>query len=191
MIRGNVIRLRPGHWWFELIDATPGREAILQGRCGPNAARSAPPLPPGAPAHRWAEVTAAIDAAKLVRLAAEGLSDTELGDVFGCHARTVLRRRVALGVASQWSPAPAACGTPSGYSAGCRCRACREAHAAAHAAYTARTQASTVSAGRWGEPWDADEDEVLVRLGPVTAAQVLERTYYACAVRLGRLRAGR
>ena len=29
MIRGNVLRIRPGHWWWELIDATPGREAIV------------------------------------------------------------------------------------------------------------------------------------------------------------------
>ena len=32
MRRGNVIRLRPGHWWFEVIDAAPGAESIVT--CG-------------------------------------------------------------------------------------------------------------------------------------------------------------
>ena len=28
-IRGNVFRLRPGHWWWEVIDGTPKRENVV------------------------------------------------------------------------------------------------------------------------------------------------------------------
>ena len=28
-LRGNVFRLRPGHWWFEVIDGTPTLEAVV------------------------------------------------------------------------------------------------------------------------------------------------------------------
>ena len=128
-------------------------------------------------------MSAAIDPDKLARLVADGYSDAELADVFGCSARTVLRRRGALGIDSQWRPAPARCGTASGYKAGCRCGDCRSANAAAHADYVARCQAATVRARRWGEPWTVAEDQTLARLGVVQASQVLERTYHACQLR--------
>ena len=28
-LRGNVFRLRPGHWWWEVIDGTPKRENVV------------------------------------------------------------------------------------------------------------------------------------------------------------------
>lgn len=28
-LRGNVFRLRPGHWWWEVIDWTPKRENVV------------------------------------------------------------------------------------------------------------------------------------------------------------------
>lgn len=28
-LRGNVFRLRPGHWWWEVIDGTPKREDVV------------------------------------------------------------------------------------------------------------------------------------------------------------------
>lgn len=133
-------------------------------------------------------MSAAIDPAKLARLVADGFSDAELADVFGCSARTVLRRRAALGIASQWRPARR-CGTASGYRAGCRCGDCRSANADRSATYAAQRQAETVRARRWGEPWTVAEDQTLARLGVVQASQVLERTYHACKLRMQVLKA--
>ena len=133
-------------------------------------------------------MSTAIDPDKLARLVADGYSDAELADVFGCSARTVLRRRGALGIDSQWRPAPR-CGTASGYKAGCRCGDCRSANADRSATYAAQRQAATVRARRWGEPWTVAEDQTLARLGVVQASQVLERTYHACKLRMQVLKA--
>lgn len=135
-------------------------------------------------------MSAAIDPAKLARLVADGFSDAELADVFGCSARTVLRRRAALGIASQWRPARR-CGKASGYRTGCRCGDCRSANADRSATYAAQRQAETVRARRWGEPWTVAEDQTLARLGVVQASQVLERTYHACKLRMQVLKATR
>lgn len=83
---------------------------------------------------------------KLRELVSEGLSDRELGDVFGCHERTILRRRKALGIPSQWAPAVAAHGTMTRYADGCRCGVCRAANAAVARAARARRQARSTSA---------------------------------------------
>ena len=130
-----------------------------------------------------------IDPVKLAELASEGLSDRELAEVFSCDPRTILRRRRDYGIASQWTPPGASHGTLSRYRAGCRCEPCTVANSAYARAYTHRLQKASAAAHSFGEPWTTAEDAVLLEIGASRASKRLGRTYFACANRLGRLRA--
>ena len=74
----------------------------------------------------------------LPALVDEGLSDTEIADVLGVSARTVLRWRSRAGLASRWTPTPPSHGTERRYRRGCPCAPCRAANAAAVARYRRR-----------------------------------------------------
>jgi hypothetical protein len=77
----------------------------------------------------------AVDTEQLRILVRQGKSDPELAAAFGVTARTVLRWRNSLGLASAWTPPRAPHGSPSSYNAGCRCSACREANRVRAAQY--------------------------------------------------------
>lgn len=86
----------------------------------------------------------AVTEAGVVLLVARGYTDAEVGAAFGVTARTARRWRARLGLASEWAPSPAACGTNSGYTTGCRCDPCKRAHKLAARAYRRR-----VAYARW------------------------------------------
>ena len=103
MIRGNVLRIRPGHWWWELIDATPGREAIVNVGAAPTQSEAFRlcclmlRMWKGRPFHngnRGVAVSAAIDPDKLARLVADGFSDAELAEAYGSHSPSLARRLI-------------------------------------------------------------------------------------------------
>ena len=73
-----------------------------------------------------------VDPDRLRRLVAEGMSDAQVADAFGVSSRTVLRWRIAFGIASEWTPELAPCGTKASYARGCRCGDCRHANTIAH-----------------------------------------------------------
>ena len=129
-----------------------------------------------------------IDPVKLAELASEGLSDRELAEIFSCDPRTILRRRQAHGIASQWTPRGASHGTLSRYRAGCRCEPCTVANASYFRAYGRRLQQASAAAHSFGEPWTTAEDAVLLEIGASRASRRLGRTYFACTNRLARLR---
>lgn len=73
--------------------------------------------------------------ATLPQLVAAGLSDREIANKFGVHARTVLRWRQRATLPSRWTPTAPAHGTPSRYRRGCRCTPCTAANAARRRAW--------------------------------------------------------
>lgn len=125
---------------------------------------------------------------RLVELAAQGLSDAQIGARVGIHARTVLRYRRRWSIASNWQPSAPAHGTNACYAAGCDRTECRAAGAAYQREHRTRTQYLSRDAPRYGLPWTPDEDAALQELGAVTASRSLARTYAGCQRRLDRLR---
>lgn len=116
------------------------------------------------------------------RLAAQGLSDQEIGDALGVSRETIRRRRASAGITAgtaQREVPPH--GTAARYRAvGCRCDECRGARTAEVLAGLRRRQAATAHAPNYGEPWTPEELHALVTLGAVRAARTLPRTYFAC-----------
>ncbi|MDE9365470.1 helix-turn-helix domain-containing protein [Luteipulveratus sp. YIM 133132] len=124
----------------------------------------------------------------VARLAAQGLSDREIGDALGCSSRTVLRHRVRHGIPSRWvAPLPEH-GSRARYVSGCSCAACRRANNAHTREYVASAQRLTAAAPRYAQPWTPDEDAQLLSARSVAAtALALGRTYVACRVRRAKL----
>ena len=71
-----------------------------------------------------------------------GLSDPEIAALLGVSARTILRWRKQLGIASKWEPPkPTKHGTAPMYATGCRCEDCTQANTKrGHRARKARFQ---------------------------------------------------
>lgn len=127
---------------------------------------------------------------QLPQLVAAGLSDTDLGELFGVHPRTVSRWRADAGLASSWTPTRADHGSPARYNDGCTCSACLVAHAQRVQAYRDACQERTRYAPNHLQPWSLEDDALLL---DESAGTVLERacqlgrTYLACVRRLARL----
>lgn len=122
---------------------------------------------------------------------AEGLSDAQIARRAGVTARTVLRWRGALGIASEWRPArEERHGTLPRYRRGCKCADCTAANN--HAQHQLRRRYGTASrhARAYGLPWSPAEDLELARgAGTVLERAVrLGRTYDAARQRLDELR---
>ena len=81
-------------------------------------------------------------------------------------------------------------GTNRRYAEGCKCAACKRAHADNIAGNRAGHAARTMLAARHGAPWTAREDsELLTGTGTLTERALrLERTRAAVDTRLARLR---
>lgn len=127
--------------------------------------------------------------AQLVELVELGLSDAAIGDALGLSARTILRHRGRLGLASQWAPELAECGTVGAYARGCRCEECRAANVEASRQHRALSNAQTPGP-RSRAPWTPAEDaELLNGEGTLVArARRIGRSYNAAALRVAKLR---
>lgn len=130
---------------------------------------------------------------RLRQLAGQGMSDPEIAREFGVSARTVLRRRHALGIGSEWKPPLPPHGTSRRYDPPhkCRCRQCTDANTAEQREWRqAQKRATEPHASRLGEPWTADEDRQLLAADATTAAlaRKLGRSYDATRKRRDRLR---
>lgn len=133
-----------------------------------------------------------LDAEQVAELVDAGWSDRRIADRLGVSARTVLRWRGRLGLASRWTPEVPPHGNVSRYRRGCRCSACASANVAAAAEWRQTYQTSTrPTATRHRARWTPQEDTYLLEHpGTVAgAARALGRTYQACAERLRYLRA--
>lgn len=122
-----------------------------------------------------------------------GLSDPAIADKLGLSARTILRRRHALGLGSQWAPPLPPHGTERRYGKPhkCRCRPCTDANTRAMQEWRDAQQRVTLPhARRAGDPWTAAEDEQLLAADRSTAALARElgRSYDATRKRRERLR---
>ena len=72
--------------------------------------------------------------ARILELAAAGMSDTAIGRTVGLSSRTVLRIRQRYHLPTNWRWPEPQHGTPIRYRKGCRCPECRQAHSARLAA---------------------------------------------------------
>lgn len=130
------------------------------------------------------------DRSELAPLVDAGMSDQEIADRLGVSARTVLRWRKRLDLASRWTPATSPHGTLHRYRRlGCTCTACRAANAAARAKHADRlTRATAATAYRAFEPWTPAEDAVALAHTPLDASRLLGRSWSACCNRRTLLR---
>lgn len=125
----------------------------------------------------------------LQSMVAAGMSDPAIARALGVSSRTVLRRRIRLGLPSKWQPELAPHGTRAAYHRGCRCDPCKAANAAAQREYVEQLAGRVPTTDRARRPWTAEEDAVLLA-GDGTLAQRamrLGRTYAAAKRRLDRL----
>lgn len=133
------------------------------------------------------------DADQLRQLAAAGMSDPDIAARLGVSPRTVLRRRHALGIGSEWAPPLPPHGTARRYGNPhkCRCRQCTDAATEEHRAWRAAQRRVTAPlAARSGRSWTPEEDALIRASDRTTAAlaRQLGRSYDATRKRRDRLR---
>lgn len=133
---------------------------------------------------------------KLRELVAEGLSDPAIAAQLGLSARTILRRRHALGIGSEWAPPLPPHGTARRYGRPhkCRCRSCTKANTEAVREWRdAMQRVTTPHARKSAEPWTPADDQLLLdnELSTAALARELGRSYDATRKRRERLRAGK
>lgn len=131
---------------------------------------------------------------ELRALVAQGLSDPAIAARLNVTARTILRRRHALGIGTQWQPPLPPHGTVTRYGKPhkCRCRACTKANTEAQRDYRATMQGVTVpTAHATQRPWTPQEDAQLMdsTLSTAALARALGRSWDATRKRRERLRA--
>ncbi len=118
-----------------------------------------------------------------------GLSDSQIAQMYGVSARTVLRWRQAAGIPSSWQPERYPCGTRAAFRRGCRCAECRASLRPHNLAKIASMTAQAPAGERSGQRWTAEDDAVLMGPGTlVERARQLGRSYIACLNRIGDLR---
>jgi hypothetical protein len=125
----------------------------------------------------------------LAEYADAGMTDSQIAQMYGVSARTVLRWRQAAGIPSSWQPERFPCGTRAAFRRGCRCAECLAALRPHNLAKIASMTAQAPAGDRSGTPWTIDDDAVLMGPGTlVERARQLGRSYMTCLNRIGELR---